>query len=114
MKYGKGTNKGMLKVHRKCSTATVKVRLHSTELVRLRKACFNCTLCTLSNVWKLLYLCKVKEKILYSKYKICVQETHHELAGTKAIQHHYILGQPVNVRCRFQLPLPSPLRLQVM
>ena len=41
MKYGEGTNKGMLKVRRKCSTATVKVRLHSTELVQSRKACFN-------------------------------------------------------------------------
>ena len=26
MKYGKGTNKGTLKVRRKCGTATVKVR----------------------------------------------------------------------------------------
>ena len=32
MKYGKGTNKGALKVCRKCGTATVKVWLHSTEL----------------------------------------------------------------------------------
>ena len=30
MKYGKGTNKSTLKVRRKCGTATVKVRLHST------------------------------------------------------------------------------------
>ena len=43
MKYGKGTNKGMLKVRRRCGTATVKVRLHSTELVRSRKACFKHT-----------------------------------------------------------------------
>ena len=39
MKYGKGTSNGTLKVRRKCSTA----RLHNTELVRLRKACFNRT-----------------------------------------------------------------------
>ena len=43
MKYGKGTNKGTLKVRRKCGTATVKVRLHSTELVWSRKACCNRT-----------------------------------------------------------------------
>ena len=43
MKYGKGTNEGTLKVCRKCSTATVKVWLHSAELVRSRKACFNLT-----------------------------------------------------------------------
>ena len=43
MKYGKGTNKGTLKVRRKCGTATVKVRLHSTELVRSRKTFFNRT-----------------------------------------------------------------------
>ena len=29
MKYGKGMNKGAFKVRRQCSTATVKVRLHS-------------------------------------------------------------------------------------
>ena len=40
MKYGKGSNKGTLKVHRKCGTATVKLRLHSTKLVRSRKTCF--------------------------------------------------------------------------
>ena len=33
MMYGKGTNKGTLKVHRKCGSAKVKVWLHSTELV---------------------------------------------------------------------------------
>ena len=43
MKYSKGTNKGTLKVCRKCGAATVKVRLHSTELVRSRKECFNRT-----------------------------------------------------------------------
>ena len=43
MKYGIGTNKGTLKVRRKCGTATVKVRLHSNELVQSRKACFNLT-----------------------------------------------------------------------
>ena len=43
MKYGKGTNKGTLKVRRKCSTATVKVQLRSTELVQSHKACFNRT-----------------------------------------------------------------------
>ena len=31
MKYGIYTNKGSLKVRRKCDTATVKVWLHSTE-----------------------------------------------------------------------------------
>ena len=43
MKYGKGTNKGMFEVHRKFSTAKVKVRLHSAELVGSHKACFNHT-----------------------------------------------------------------------
>ena len=43
MKYGKSMNKGTLKVRRKCGAATVKVRLHSMELVRLREACFNRT-----------------------------------------------------------------------
>ena len=43
MKYGKGTNKGTLKVCRKCGTAAVKVRLHSTELVQSCKAYFNRT-----------------------------------------------------------------------
>ena len=37
IKYGKGTNNGTLKVRRKYSTATVKVRLCSTELVQLCK-----------------------------------------------------------------------------
>ena len=52
MKYGKCTNKDTLKVRRKCGTATVKVRLNSTELVRLHKVCFNRTL---NNVWKLFF-----------------------------------------------------------
>ena len=43
MKYGKDTNKGTLKLRRKCGTATVKLRLRSTELVRSRKAYFNRT-----------------------------------------------------------------------
>ena len=34
--YSKGPNKGTLKVRRTCGIAMVKVRLHSTELVRLR------------------------------------------------------------------------------
>ena len=42
MKYG-GTNKGTLKVRRKCGTATVIVRLRSTEQVQSRKAFFNRT-----------------------------------------------------------------------
>ena len=33
MKYGKGTNKGALKVRRKCGTASLKVQWFSTELV---------------------------------------------------------------------------------
>ena len=52
MKYGKGTNKGTLKVCRKCGTATVKVRLHSTELVRSCKTFFNRTYNVPSNVRK--------------------------------------------------------------
>ena len=43
MKYGKGTNKSTLKMRKKCGTAPVKVWLRSKELVRSRKACFNCT-----------------------------------------------------------------------
>ena len=43
MKYCKGTNKGTLKVRRKCVTATAKVQLHSTELVQSCKTFFNCT-----------------------------------------------------------------------
>ena len=43
MKYGKVKNKGVMKVRRKCGTAKVKVQLRSTELVWLRKACFNRT-----------------------------------------------------------------------
>ena len=41
--YGGGTIEGTLKVCRKCGTATIKVRLRSTELVRSGKSYFNRT-----------------------------------------------------------------------
>ena len=48
---------GMLKVCRKCGADSVKVRLHSTKLVRSRKVCFNRTLSNARNLfWRLLFV----------------------------------------------------------